>query len=293
MTIGIYKLNFSGTNKCYIGQSKINIEKRFTNHIRALKNNCSSCKLQEAYNLYGLPTLEILLESDAEDLDDLEREAIIVYNSINNGFNNMSGGSTGHGQYGETAPNSLYDNTIYCNILKMLSLNIPVKEIAKELDVSYSVVRSINKCENHKWLEKVMPEEYAIVKQKHISFSPKNNHAEARGIQYPPIVEISTGKVYNVISLRDTARTFKMCSGGLHKLLTGKLLSLQGFVVAGNTHIASSKYLKDSSGNIHEIPYRGMSEFARVHGLAKSTLSNLINKKRPEYNGWTLYEVCE
>ena len=288
MTIGIYKLNFAGTDKCYIGQSESSIERRFTNHKRAMLERFTSKKLQEAYDTYGVPTLEILIESLPEELDDLEIESICIYDSVNNGFNTTIGGSAGTGLYGETTSNALYDNTTYCSILKLLAINISVKDISSELNVSNSVVGSIKKCENHKWLKDILPEEYAIVEAKHNAYSPKNNHAEARGIQYLPIIEISTGKVYEITSLRETARLLNMDSGNLSRLLHGQVDSYKGFMLSTNINKSASKYVKDPQGTIHEIPYRGLSSFAITHGLAKSMLSNLLNNKRPEYKGWTL-----
>ena len=72
MTKGIYKLEFSNTDKIYIGQS-IHIETRFTTHLYELRSGSHSVKLQEAYNRYGEPTLSIIetINKD-EDLDALE-----------------------------------------------------------------------------------------------------------------------------------------------------------------------------------------------------------------------------
>lgn len=288
MTIGIYRLNFNGTNKCYIGQSEHSIESRFTAHIRAMKSNFAAKKLQTAYDTYGEPTLEILIEALPEELDDLEIEAIQVYDSINNGFNTLTGGSTGNGQYGEAVSNALYTNDVYRNILKMLASGMSKKDIHKELNVNISVVTSIKTCENHKWLKQVLPEEYDIVEKEHLNYSPKNNHAQARGISYVPIIEISTGKRYEIISLRETARILNMDSGNLSRLLNGQVDSYKGFMLETNINKSKAKLVKDPKGKIHEIPYRGLSTFATQHGMVKSMLSNLLNKKRSEYNGWTL-----
>ena len=132
---------------------------------------------------------------------------------------------------------------------------------------------------------------FPIVEAKHNSYSSKNNHAQARGIKYAPIVEISTGKRHEVTSLRETARLLSLDPGNLSKLLNGQVDSYKGFILSTNIEKSASKYVKDPFGNIHEIPYRGISKFAETNGLVKSMLSNLLNKKRPEYNGWTLYEV--
>jgi len=235
-----------------------------------------------------MPNLEILIECAPEELDDLEAETIQIYDSVNNGFNTTIGGSAGNGQYGESSSNAKYSNEVYCNILKMIVAGYTAKDISSELGVTTSVVSSIKKCENHKWLKEVLPEEYAIVESDHKGYSPKNNHAQARGITYTPIIEVSTGKQYDIISLRETARLLKMDSGNLSRLLNGQIYSYKGFMLTTNINKSASKYVKDPDGTLHQIPYRGLSKFAETHGLAKSMLSNLLNNKRSEYNGWTL-----
>jgi group I intron endonuclease len=87
---GIYKIT-SPKNKVYIGQS-IDIQKRF----RAYKS--LGCKLQtKLYNSlkkYGVDyhTFDVLIECNKEDLNELEKYFIAVYNSSLNGLNIRSGG---------------------------------------------------------------------------------------------------------------------------------------------------------------------------------------------------------
>ena len=44
MTIGIYRLVFKDTDKCYIGQS-VHIEKRFKDHLNSFKTETATTKL--------------------------------------------------------------------------------------------------------------------------------------------------------------------------------------------------------------------------------------------------------
>lgn len=290
MSIGIYKLNFPNTAMCYIGQSADSIERRFTNHLRSMRNRFTSIKLQEAYDTYGEPSLEILIEALPEDLDSLEIEAIDVYNSIKFGFNTMSGGSTGNGQFGETASNALYDNIIYINILKMCSLGgYSTSEIASELKVSKVVVASVRNCSNHKWLKEALPEEYAIVEKRHKDYSHKNNNtAESRGITYPALINIATGTKVIVTSLRETARNLGMDSSNLDQLLHGKLHSCKGYATELSIHKLKSRYIESPTGEIHEIPYLGASSFARKHNLTSGKLSEVLTNTIPQYKGWKL-----
>ena len=81
--IGIYKIIFSN-NHYYIGQS-ININRRFSQHKRDLKKGThTNNRLQNCYNKYGEPVLEVLQECSKEELDTIETK--FIYENIDNDF---------------------------------------------------------------------------------------------------------------------------------------------------------------------------------------------------------------
>ena len=95
--IGIYKICNIINHKVYIGQS-IDIQRRFSDHIRSLKNGCHFNEhLQASYNKYGPEAFVFEVECicQKEELDDLEVFIIQQYNSINPkyGYNKETGGS--------------------------------------------------------------------------------------------------------------------------------------------------------------------------------------------------------
>ena len=72
--IGIYKISNIINNKVYVGQS-IDIQRRFSEHMRELNNNCHYNKhLQASYNKYGREAFsyEILCVCDTTELDNME-----------------------------------------------------------------------------------------------------------------------------------------------------------------------------------------------------------------------------
>ena len=115
MTIGIYRLVFPNTNKVYIGQST-DIEKRFRAHISTFTTNTATYKLQEAYRLYGKPSLEILIECSLAELNNAETEAVQIFNSYKGGFNSSPGGDLTQ-RHGDNSPNAKYTNNTYYGIL--------------------------------------------------------------------------------------------------------------------------------------------------------------------------------
>lgn len=182
MTIGIYKINFNNTDKVYIGQSR-NLEKRRTTHYSSLASGSSPKKLQNAYNTFGIHSIETLVECSIEELDKTEEEAIEIFNSIANGFNSLPSNSPPI-LPGESNHNSTEANDTYRNILKLLIQSSPTytkREISEILDVSLYTVRHIAALESHIWLKEDMPEEYAALED------IKNNRYN-RGTQYPRLV---------------------------------------------------------------------------------------------------------
>lgn len=102
--IGIYKITNTINNKCYIGQS-IDLTKRIAYHKRALKGKYhENNHLQKAVKKYGINnfTYEILCECRVDELDELERMYIVQYDSIENGYNLETGGSSNKGMNEET-----------------------------------------------------------------------------------------------------------------------------------------------------------------------------------------------
>lgn len=92
---GIYEIVNQSNGKKYIGQS-INILQRWKDHQRTLNSNSSHSKLlQRAWNKYGADSfvMNVLETCDESQLDELEIQYIIMYDTINNGYNIEAGGN--------------------------------------------------------------------------------------------------------------------------------------------------------------------------------------------------------
>jgi group I intron endonuclease len=228
MTIGIYLLKFKGTTKVYVGQS-LRIEDRYTKHLYRLKNNLANYKMMKAYNMYGNPYLEILLECSAEDdLDILENEAIDIFDAVNNGLNINTKAGGGSGLSGETHPKSKYSFDIIRKVFYLINQNMSFKNISKITLVYVDTIRDISKGKAHRWLSQEFPEDY--IKMLGFKGIREKNTAKDQGIIYPEIV-CPNGNIYTITNL---------------------------------------------------------SAFAREHGLNKSHLSGVLNKKRLSHKGWKL-----
>lgn len=237
MTIGIYCLTFSGTNKVYIGQS-INIEKRYMQHKRSFLQVKASVKLQEAYNLYGIPSLSILLECNIEELNSSEKEAIEIYDSSANGYNTyIDSYQAPVTQYGEDSGNSKYSNEVISKVFKYLVSQeyLPTEHIADLTNVDISTIRNILARRSHNWLSLKYPEEYSKLQEVSItrldkSFISVSNKlsALAKGIVYPKIKN-PAGDIFQVDNAESFARTHSLAGNHLREVLKGIRKSHKGW----------------------------------------------------------------
>lgn len=222
MTIGIYKLTFSNTDKVYIGQS-LNIEKRFINHKSELRNGTSAKKLQTAYTTYGNPTLSILEVTDLDTIDSIEAFYINKYNSIDNGFNSVPGGlSTAFGQYN---PAAKYDKSIYVNILKLLvDTSLTYMDIASKLNVGKSTVEKISSMQGHIWLKYECPELYSRLE------SLRANGTKSSIINTNVVKLISPDNIiYEVTNYTKFAKAHGLHSAGICHLVDGRYKTHKGW----------------------------------------------------------------
>jgi hypothetical protein len=222
MTVGIYLLEFSNTNQVYVGQS-INIEKRFQAHISSIKREKATDKLLEAYKLYGLPQLNILIECEDIDLNKNEIEAIEIFNSVEKGFNTNKYPA---GKAGSTIVDGVHKEAYYTNgqleeVFFMLidSTYRPFKYIAEISGVSLNIVGAISSGDRHTWLKEVYPEEYSILKDK--KGTRKKYSAKLMGITYPLIIS-PEGFEYEVTHVREFARINNLNHSHLSGVLNGK-----------------------------------------------------------------------
>ncbi len=233
MTSGIYCISFSGTNSVYIGQS-INIEKRWKEHTASLINNTANFKLLEAYRVYGEPSYDILVKATKAELDNLEISLIREFDSINNGFNILSGGS-GNG-IGENNSNSKYSNEFIINVFKLvLNPQLSHAQIHKITGISYSSIGSIVDGSNHAWLRSMFPEDYSKLKdisrerEKFKAINLSNSRtSEALGKVFPILIG-PDGTEYNVTNAKEFSISHGLSRGCLSMVLNKKQKYHKGY----------------------------------------------------------------
>lgn len=158
----IYKISFNNTDKVYIGRTS-NYKSRNNTHIWALKNNCSTKKLQEAYNQFGEPSIDILEENILdEEISAKEKYYILKYNSVEDGYNTTYDTTQGGGGRGELSSGALYRDYEILNLIKYIVENkhqsLPL--VSKNTGINFNTVEGVAQGKTYTWLEECIPELY-------------------------------------------------------------------------------------------------------------------------------------
>lgn len=227
MTIGIYSLKFTGTDKVYIGQSD-NIERRFKEHKNLFTKGEHSLKLQEAFKLFGMPEILVVCECSIEDLDTCENEGIEIFNAVNNGFNTLKRSGDTPISHGDTNGRSKYFNEqIEQVFFALLNTTKSYEQICIDTKTSLHVIRDIARMKTHSWLKEKYPDKYAFLQ----SISCKRNTAINKGVKYPPIKD-PQGNTYIVEYLSAFAREHNLMKQHLGKVLNGERKTHKGWCLA-------------------------------------------------------------
>lgn len=230
MTIGIYKLFFNGLDKVYIGQS-INIERRYRAHLNNCLNKQASIKLQEAYNKYGLPSIEILCITKKEELDTKENYYIELYNSVNTGLNTMEKAHNYPDNFGELNPNSIYTDNQIIEVFKIL-IEFPLltmTEVSTIINVHISTVKNIHNGYSHKWLKDLYPEEYTKLENRRILSKSLVNTSFRKGILRPSIYSPEGIEYTGITNVSAFAREHGLNPGAINSVFNGKAKHHKGW----------------------------------------------------------------
>lgn len=215
MSCGIYLLKFNNTDKVYVGQS-IDIEDRYLKHRSAFNRKAATPKLQKGFDVYGMPVLEILAECSISELNAFEKEAIEIYDSVNNGFNTLT--EAGNPVlFGDKSGTSKYSNEQYLNVLRLLVQSSPTlnkRQIEEITGVSIYTIRHIAALESHTWMKEVEPELYAKLEQL------RKDSPYHYGTQYPKLIS-PEGIVHEVTHVTNFAKQHGLLQPKVTELLKG------------------------------------------------------------------------
>lgn len=233
MNSGIYQLKWVAQSLVYVGLSQ-DIPRRFQQHISMFeRNKHTNYKLQNAYDQFGPPKLEILEHCTIDKLAEREVYWCTKLDALGiNGLCLVQPGVVGHGT------NSNYSKYSKYKILKVFSLLYKGKhsqiEIEQLTGVSQQTVKDIAKGISHLWLKDSYFEKYEKmlkVDRRHIGAIQKSRNL--KGYLLTP--EQETVAVYSCaefVKSRNPGIDQKQINtmvSGLCRVLRGERISYKGY----------------------------------------------------------------
>ena len=153
MKKAIYKITNKQNKKCYIGQSS-NPHRRWIAHKSHAKTQSykKNTLLWNDMKDFGIENFELQILGWYENYNEMEKYFIQKYNTLTpNGYNILPGGLKPPYHYGESHPNSIYNQQTIDNIIDdLLSKKYTQKEIENKYHVSQQLVTSINRGTTHR-----------------------------------------------------------------------------------------------------------------------------------------------
>lgn len=252
MTCGIYLGTPKNVilDKVYIGQA-LNIEDRINRHNKAFIDNKHCKKMQNAYNIYGEFSWEIIQECDSILLNELETYYIKLFNASTAGFNTYT-------DYRDAPVLRGIDNgmakedrlEVYLAIINN-SLKYPDeerKQIAIRSNAKIDEVKSLWDGKAYHWLEEIVPEEYIQVMNLRGTRQTGGRSAKQQGINYPTLLSPNL-KEYLVDNVRSFAKEHKLDHSDLSNVLNLKVASVGGWIVKNLNLLNPELHNKFNSSN--------------------------------------------
>lgn len=252
MTCGIYLGSPKNilTDKVYIGQSS-NIEDRIRRHTADMRAGRHKKKIQDGYNKYGEFDWEILAECPVEQLHDLEKYYIKLFNACEEGFNTYEDSVSAPILYGLDNGNVKKENIqLYKHILDLTILNPTYTryKIAELANTKEYVVAHIWYSSSCKWLSEIFPIEYEKVISLEGTRQVGGKSAESQGIVYNPILSPELLE-YTITNVRKFSREYKLDQADLANVLNLKKPSVKGWIIKDLDKINPSLHEQFYSSN--------------------------------------------
>lgn len=223
MTTGIYMLKFKGTDKVYIGKGT-NIWHRWSDHQFKFIHQTHARKMMEAYDIYGMPSIHVLLECTEEELNENENLAIDIFDAVNNGFNTLPTAESSPD--GASTPGELNGMAKYTNekILEafhlLLDINNNIQDISNKVGISYGVLLQISCGRTHRWIEKIHPDKYALLLEIKGTRKKLRSTEVIRDIKYPKVLS-PEGIEYTISHLETFCKRHGLDPSNLRKVFKG------------------------------------------------------------------------
>lgn len=215
MSCGIYKFENKINGQVYIGQS-VNIEKRYKQH----KTNCNlsdrnKSKFYQALNELGFDNFSFTIIEHClpNELNEKEIYWINYYNSVEQGYNTLSGGTYGY----------IVDREL---IYKAWDEGLSVQEIANKLEISKTLTREALHSYPNYSIEESHRRGGNLAYQTTLSNQSLNKASGRRVYQY----DLNGNYINDYSSVYEAARQTNTQESAIRKVISGERQTSNDFI---------------------------------------------------------------
>lgn len=216
MSSGIYALYWWDQDLIYVGLSQT-LESRKLEHLSMLRRNKhTNYKVQNAYNLYGVPEFIVLELCTIEYLPTLEKYWCYELDGLRDrGLCLVEPGVVG---FGSSSNSSKYSKIQILKVFRLLSsTSLSNTAIGSKVGVPGHVATDIRRGATHLWLREVYPKKYANMHKIYINLSNTYNTR----YNYPDLVS-PEGIVYtNIINITEFCKSISVFNTNMHASTVG------------------------------------------------------------------------
>lgn len=260
---------------CYVGVTSNDPRKRKSGHFSELRKKIhANPKLQNHFNKYGENDLEfkIIRTYENKDIFELEKLYILIFNSIKNGFNIMSGGNK--------PPVS---NTRKFKIKNIITN----EEYSGENMLKFCKERGLKNCSALSNMLDGRTYSYYGWTNPEIKWDLKRKHKHS--LKY---IENPERKIFAFRNTAIFSKEHGLSHGCLNLLISKKISTHKGWVIPGSK--PKQKWpdkilkLKNPSGEI--IEFKNISQLCKQNNLAQCEISKVLNGQINHHRFWTFPE---
>lgn len=160
----IYRVKNKISGKVYIGQSIHTLEKRKDTHLKSIETGKS--KFYKALKSYGVDNFQwevIDTATTKEELNQKEKNYIIEYNSIDDGYNMVEGGTGGYNEYAVIANRKKRKGKTYEEIYSSKEIIDNLKNNLRKNIIEHNKVYGFNSIDKEKHKEICRKGAYKLV----------------------------------------------------------------------------------------------------------------------------------
>lgn len=269
----VYLITNKINNKKYVGQTSQTLQERWSQHKNVAKKYKNKYALTNAIRKYGNSNFEINAidyAKDQNELNFLEALYSVLYNCyVPNGY-----------------------NLDICGFKKTRRHPSSVRKMSKSYEIKspagkiFKVKNMKEFCEKHNLRARSIHRVANGTRKQNKGWTKPNTNLKIIKLLSPNMEKVD---VIDCFYYRTQfCKNNNLTVSGLSALINGKCKTHMGWSLQDNIHSIKSYKVVSPTGDIFDVKYRNIKEFAKLHNLNRRCLNRVLLGKQHKTGNWKL-----